>query len=168
MKRALPWVIVAIVAVLVVRELFPKRIEVVTPPRITTIRDTVRRLDTAWVTRLVRQTDTLYRERVTVTLPETVYVAPRLMGLTALAVAPKVGDSTLAQGFSVAPADSGGIVRMGWQVQWWTPGPLRALVVTPEGVRAAWGEPPPKGCGFWCALKHYSVGAAGGFAACKL
>lgn len=167
--KAIPWIVLAIVAIFLVREFFPKRIEVVRPPRITTVHDTVRALDTAWIVKLQRRVDTQYVERVTLTLPETVYVAPEAWGLTALQIAAKVGDSSLAQGFSIMPGDdSGSIVRMGWRVQMWTPGPLRGLIILPRSVRAEWGDPPPKDCNLWCTLKHYGIGAAGGWAVCKL
>jgi hypothetical protein len=163
-----PWIILAIVGIVLVREFFPRRVEVIMPPRITTIHDTIRSLDTLWITKLKTKTDTLYQERITLSLPETVFVTPRVWGLTALSVAPKVGDSTLAQGFSLEPGDSGQTVRMNWRVQWWTPGPLRALVVSPDGVRVGWGPPPKPGCGLFCALKKYALGAGAGWAVCKL
>lgn len=167
MKVAL-WLVLVVAAALVIRDLFPKKVQVITPPRIVTVFDTVRALDTVWITKLRKQTDTLYQERVTLSLPETVFVSPRLWGLTALQVAPKIGDSTVAQGFSIEPGDSGQTLMMGWRVQWWTPGPLQALIVTPGGIRAGWGPPPKPNCGFMCSVKKYALGAAGGYAVCKL
>ncbi len=166
--KALPWVILGVIGILLVRQFFPRTVEISTPPIIRTVRDTVRTLDTAWVVKLRTKTDTLYRERITVTLPETVYVAPRLWGLTALNVAPQRGDTTVAQGFSIEPGDSGQLLTMDWRVQWWTPGPLRGLTILPNDVRAQWGEPPKPGCGFLCAVKKYAIGAGAGWALCKL
>jgi hypothetical protein len=168
MKRALPWIVLALVGIFAVREFFPKHVRIVEPPRIITVHDTVQHLDTAWVVRLLKRTDTLYQERVTITKPDTVYVAPRVWGLTALQVATKVGDSSLARGFSIAPSASGGIVHAGWQVQFWTPGPLLGLTIEAGQVRSYWGSPPPKPCAFWCQRKHEAFGLAAGWAIGRL
>ena len=165
--KYLTWAVLVLVLIFAVRELFPKRIERLTPPRIITVYDTVRALDTAWVRRVVKQTDTLYLERVTLTLPETVYVIPRLNGLTALAVG-KPGDSTLARGFTLMPSDSGSGLLIGWQAQWWTPGPLRGFSLDTFPPRLSFYDPPGKSCGLFCKVKHYAIGAAGGWAVCKL
>jgi len=168
MKRALPWILLALVAIVAIRELFPKRVRIVLPPRIITVHDTVRHLDTAWVTRIRRQTDTVNLvERVTVTVAETLHVCPGAIGLTALEVGRRVGDSTLAHGF-VLKSESAGMIRRRWQAQIWTAGPLRSLVLDSLPPRLSFYDPPPAGCGFFCKLKLLGIGGAGGFSACAV
>ena len=153
--------IAAVIGVaIVVRAWFPVR--VVQPPRIRLQIDTVATIDTVRLTEeIIRTTrpDTVWLERLTVTPPETVMVVPPLAGLTALIVAPRVGDSSVAQGFRVVPADSGYAFTR-WEAQWYTPGPLRSLVIDGGLPRAAFGPPPPRACGPWCKLGHYVTGGA--------
>jgi len=95
-------------------------------------------------------------ERVTLTVPETLYVVPRVSGLTALEVGQQVGDSTLAAGFAIAPADSG-YTRRGWQVQFYTSGPVRSVTVD-SIARITFSAPPPPACRFFCQAKVFGVG----------
>ena len=160
--KTVGWILLAFVAALAFRSIFPKRITTPAVPRIITQFDTVRVIDTAWVTRLRRDTLTVnVTERITVTVPETLYVVPRLDGLTALAVGEKVGDSTLVGGFSLAPADTGYEFRR-WQVQFYTLGPVRSLVMDGSTPRVTFYPPPPPPCRLFCKAGHYLVGAAFG------
>lgn len=157
--KTVGWILLALVAALAFRSIFPKRITTPAIPRIVTVWDTVKVIDTAWVTRLRRDTLTVnVTERVTVTVPETLYVVPRLTGVVAVAVGEKVGDSTLVGGFTIAPADSG-YTRRGWQVQFYTLGPIRSLVVD-SVPRLTFYPPPPPPCRFFCKAGHYAVGIA--------
>lgn len=119
-------------------------------PRIVTQYDTVRTIDTAWVTELKH--DTVYRvnvvERVTHTPPETVYRVPPLTGLLALAVG-HPGDSTLLLGFHVEPESTHYTIRR-WQYQYWTPGPLKSVGFTATGTPAVDFYPPPATCAWRC------------------
>ena len=97
--KTVGWVLLVFVAALAFRSIFPKRITTPAVPRIVTVWDTVRVIDTAWVTRLRRDTLTVnVTERVTVTVPETLYVVPRLTGVVAVAV-------NIAAAAGVAAAD---------------------------------------------------------------
>lgn len=144
------------------RELFPKTVRVVTPPRIETRFDTVKTVDTLWLRRQVR-VDTMLLERLSVTPPETVKVAPRLMGFTGLVVAPFIGDSTVVQGFTVVPTDSGYAVGR-FQGQFYTTGPVRALAIVNNRPAISFGPPPAPPCKIGCQLKHYGTGAIFGAA----
>lgn len=128
-----------------------RRPELVPQPIIVTQYDTVRVLDTAWVTRLkhdtVYTTKTNIVERVVTTPPETVFVVPATSGLTAISVAPARGDSTLLLGFSIAPLD-GTYVMTHWERQFWTPGPLRSVRMIGATPAVQFDDPPPT-----CPLK---------------
>lgn len=165
--KTLAVLVLIIGGAVMLRELFPKRTLVASPPRITTVFDTVRTLDTLWLRKTVTRAETLYRERVTVTPPETVRVAPVLVGLTGLVVAPFVGDSTVAQGFRGEPAGTGYAVS-GWRVQYYTSGPLRAFALVDGVPRLAFAPPPKPPCTLGCTLKHYLTGMAVGAAAWEL
>ncbi len=152
---------VAIGGALILRSLFPVHIPGV--PRITTVYDTVRVIDTAWVTRLRHDTITVnVVERVTVTVPETIYVRPSLRGMTAVTVGARVGDSTLVMGFDFRPVGDSGYERRGWQTQYYTLGPLRSLAIDAGAPRINFYDPPGKPCGTWCKLGHYLIGASVG------
>lgn len=161
--KTLGLMVLILVAAIMLRELFPKRQLVASPPRIQTVHDTVATVDTLWLRRQVK-TDTLYLERFSVTPPETVRIAPRLMGITGLVVAPFLGDSTVVQGFTLVPTDSGYAVGQ-WQGQFYTTGPVRALAIVNHRPAISFGPPPPKGCRFFCTAKHYLTGALFGAAA---
>ena len=161
--KTLGIILLAVGGFILLRSLFPKTITVVGAPRIVTQYDTVRVLDTAWITKV--RHDTLkvnVTERVTVTVPETIYVLPRVeRGITALAVGEHVGDSTLVAGFSLTPLDSG-ISRRSWQVQFYTLGPVKSLIL--DSLPRLTFYPPPKPfCGVFCKLGHYVIGASVGF-----
>lgn len=143
---------------IMVRELFPKKI--LSPVRIALQVDTVATIDTLWRTKLQRTTDTLWLTRVEIQKPETVYRVPPLVGLTGLSVA-SVGDTSRALGFRLTPIDTGYTIGS-WSAQWYTPGPLKALVVPAAGFPQAEFGPAPRECGFGCVLKHYLTGAAVG------
>jgi hypothetical protein len=171
--QAVAVLVIAVASGLIFRSLFPKRIETVGPPRIVTRHDTTRILDTLWRVRW-RETvrwDTLPPEVITITAkPETVYVgAPPLLGLSVLSVPAKVGDSTVAEGFRVTASDSG-YIRSDWRIQWWTPGPLKALSLDSFPPRVAFwpAVKVEKGCGFLCKVSHYGLGAAMGRASCAI
>jgi hypothetical protein len=181
----LPWWVVALlmlgVAVglaLILRNLFPKT--VASTPRIRTVYVTVPsgKIDTLWRVKLQRdaraewERDSLRTllERLTTTLPETVYVAPRVSGMLAFHAGEKVGDSTLVGGFTLEPLDSG-YTRRDWLAQFYTAGPVRSLVVD-SGVPRITFYPPVFPCGRWCSIKKYllggSVGLGTGLLACTL
>lgn len=148
---------------LMLRSLFPRTVPVSLPPRIRTVFDTVRAVDTVWLRRTVEQlrVDTVLLERLSVTPPETVYRVPRLEGLTGLVVAPFVGDSTVIQGFTLTPIDTG--YHLGqWQGQFYTTGPVRAFAFVNGRPALRFDPPPPKPCRFLCKVGHYLVGAAVG------
>lgn len=153
---------------MILRSLFPKTVPGV--PRITTVYDTVRVLDTAWITRIRRDTIKVnVTERVVVTVPETIYVAPRVQGIRAFHAGEKVGDSTIVGGFTLEPLDSG-YTRRDWLVQFYTLGPIRSLVV--DSVPRITFYPYVAPCGRGCSLKKYllggSVGAGLGLLACTV
>lgn len=147
---------------LLLRSLFPRTVVVASPPHIQTIHDTVATVDTLWLRRQVR-VDTLLLERFSVTPPETVTVAPRLTGMTALVVAPFVGDSTVVQGFTLTPNDSGYAVGQ-WQGQFYTTGPLRAVAFVNDRPAVSFGAPPLPPCKFTCKAGHYLIGIGVGAA----
>jgi hypothetical protein len=151
---------------LLLRELFPKREVVASPPRIQTIHDTVRAVDTLWLRRQVR-VDTVLLERLSMTPPETIYQAPPLVGLTALVVPPFVGDSTVLQGFRLIPADSGYTLTH-WQAQFWTAGPLRAVGFVNGTPAVRFDPPPPKPFGFFQRVKLVVLGMGIGAASWEL
>ena len=174
MVKRFAWLGALIVLVafgLMVRTLFPKHIDVVRAPRIVTHWDTVRVLDTAWITRLRIDTVKInVLERVTVTVPETLYACPQLAAITAVSAGARVGDSSIVGGFTLTPLDSG-YARRAWIAQFYTLGPVRSVVMDGDRPRMNFYDPPPRGCGFWCALGHYvtggTIGAGAGFALCK-
>lgn len=173
--KKLQWlggIVVLIAFALVIRDLFPKRVEVARPPRIVTVWDTVQVVDTAWVQRL--RVDTVkvnVLERVTVTVPETLYVFPTVHAIVGASFGQKVGDSSLVAGYSLAPVDSL-FLRRNWVAQFYTLGPARSLVMDGSVPRMTFYDPPPKGCDFWCSLGKYvtggTIGAGAGYALCKL
>lgn len=164
-----------IAGAVMLRELFPKRELVASPPRIETHYDTVtaRQLDTLWRWRekLVRdaraehERDSLRTllERSTTSVPETVFVVTDLDGITALAVGANVGDSTLVAGFSLARLDTGYAFRR-WQDQFYTTGPLKSLVLDGSMPRVTFYSPQKKPCQSGCKLKHYLTGMVAGAA----
>jgi hypothetical protein len=120
------------------------------PPRIVTQYDTVKVIDTQWVTKLKH--DTVYKvnivEKVTTSKPETVYVKSHpdtVSGILAVSVPKKVGDSTLVLGVKYIFQDST-LTHTHWQYQYWTPGPLRSLVVQPSGALSADFYNAPRAC----------------------
>ena len=156
-------ILLAVGGFILLRSLFPKTVTVVGAPRIVTQYDTVKVIDTAWVTRLRRDTLKVnVTERVTITVPETIYVLPRVeRGITAVAVGEHVGDSTLVGGFTLTPLDSG-ISRQAWTVQFYTLGPVKSLVLD-SLPRLTFYAPPKPSCGVFCKLGHYVIGASVGF-----
>lgn len=171
MKAQAIWIaVLAIAGALILRDLFPKTVTVASPPRITTVHDTVRVVDTAWVTKLRRDTIRVnVVERVTVTVPEMVFVVPPLRGITGVTVAPKVGDSTLVAGFALSPLDTGYALNA-WTARFYTLGPLKSLVIDPAvtAPRIDFYDPPAPPCGFLCSAKKYAIGGLVGFGSCKL
>jgi len=127
-------------------------------PRIVTQYDTVRQIDTLWLTKLKH--DTVQKvnivERVIRTPAETIYKVPNLVGLEALQIGEKRGDSTLAYGFLLQATDSAYTLSH-WQYQYWTPGPLRSLRVTPTGAPAIVFDDPPPQCDLKCKA-HWGAG----------
>jgi hypothetical protein len=150
-------IIGVIAIVLVVRNMFPKTIA--GPPRIETQYDTVRIIDTAWLTKVRKDTIKVnVVERVTVTVPETVFVIPRkISGILGLSVGRNVGDSTLVYGFRIEKIDSGFETR-NWQSQYYTLGPLKSLSL--DSIPHLNFYPFEKSCGTACTLKHYATGGA--------
>ena len=153
----------AIVGALMLRSLFPRT--VVGVPRIVTQYDTVRVVDfdTAWVERVRSETTTVnVVERVTVTMPETVYVVPAIRAITTVAMGKRVGDSTRIGGFEFEPLDSG-YVHRSWQALVYTAGPLRTLWLDEAGKpQLTFYDPIPKACGRFCKIGHYLLGGAVG------
>jgi hypothetical protein len=158
--KTVGWVLLALVAALTFRNVFPKHITTSGVPRIFTQYDTVRVLDTAWVVKVRRDTLRVnVVERVTTTVAETLYIVPGLDGVTAVAVGAQVGDSTLVRGFSLAREDTGYTWRT-WQVQFYTLGPVRSLVLDGSVPRLTFYPPPPKPCRFFCKAGYFVKGAA--------
>jgi hypothetical protein len=160
-------IVLVVGAAIIGRTLFPVTKTVVAPPVIVTVRDTVKSVDTLFIRRI--KTDTLWLTRVSVTPPETVKVAPPLTGLVLLSVGEHVGDSTIAQGFNLAPIDTGYTVHL-WRATWWTPGPLRAIRIVGQTPQAAFWSAPEvvKPCKFFCKVSHYVVAGGSVWAACKI
>lgn len=153
---------------LLLRSCFPVTVPGI--PRIRTLYDTVRVVDTQWVTRLRRDTIKVnVVERVVVSVAETIYVRPKVRAITALAAGEHVGDSTIVGGFTLEPLDTG-YVRRQWMAQYYTLGPVRSLVVDSIAPRITFYPPPPKPCGTWCKLGYTgigtSIGAGAGLLAC--
>jgi hypothetical protein len=138
-------------------------VEVPGVPRIVTQYDTVTQLDTAWITRVRKDTIRVnVIERVTVTVPETLRVLPpRVDGITALSVGRRVGDSTLVHGFTLAPLDTG-VSRRTWTVQAYTAGPLRGLVLD-SLPRFSFYPVPKRPCNLGCVAKYVGIGVLAGF-----
>lgn len=167
MKSAILWVATVVAAILLVRSLWPRTVEVPSAPRIVTQYDTVARLDTAWITRLRHDTIRVnVTERVVVTVPETIYAAPRVRGMTALHAGKRVGDSTLVGGFVLEPLDSG-YTRREFLVQFYTLGPVRSVTID-SVPRITFYPVPAKPCQFFCKAGHYLTGAAIGFGVASL
>lgn len=163
--------IFAFAVAFVVRSLFPVHSDAVVirqPAEI--VYDTVKSIDTVWVPKLRRQTDTLWLERLTVAQPETVYALPTTIGLKALLVPQAVGDTMVALGFQLKPSGDSAYITQQWSATWVTPGPLRAIVADTFPPRASFWPAPPivHGCGLLCKLSHYAIGGAGGYALCRI
>lgn len=155
----------AIVAVLLMEMFKPTPLP--PAPRIITQRETVtvHEFDTLKVVRWLRANpvspETTYLERVITAKPETLHTCAGLAGLTELRVG-KLGDSTVATGFQMAEMAPGVTGVQGWFMQWYTPGALTGLTVTPTGVvNASWGKPPPI-CDFLCKAKLVILAAGAG------
>jgi len=158
LRKYLPWLIAAVgILIAVWSHSGPTEPQI---PRIVTVHDTVKAIDTLWITKLKH--DTVQKvniiEKVTVTKPETLYKFIPISGLTALHVPNKWGDSTLAYGFRGAPLDSGYTLNY-WQYQYWTPGPLRSLTVGPSGAVVTDFYKPPPTCDLKCKGKIAGVSA---------
>lgn len=167
MKSTVLWIVTLIAAALLMRSLWPRTVEVPGVPRIRTVYDTVRRIDTAWIVRLRHDTVKVnVTERVTVTIPETLYVVPRTSGMVAFHAGQRIGDSTLVGGFTLVPIDSG-YQRRDWLVQFYTLGPVRSLTLD-SVPRITFYPPPGKPCGFFCKTQHYLLGGAVGFGVASL
>lgn len=168
--KTLALIVLVLGGALLLRSLFPRTVTVSLPPRIRTVHDTISRtrwqFDSAALKRAIAKLkpDTVYLERLSVTPPETVKVAPRLIGVTGIVVAPFVGDSTIVQGFTLIPNDSG--YELGrFQGQFYTTGPLRAFAFVNGRPALSFSPPPPKPCRLTCKAGHYLLGAAVGAAA---
>lgn len=126
-------------------------------PRIVTQYDTVKVIDTKWITKL--QHDTVYKEniveKVIHTPPETILVVPQLSGVKDLWIAPKRGDSSLVFGFTVKPSGKAYTLTQ-WQYQYWTKGPLRSLNLV-NGTPAMTFDDPPPSCDLNCK-EHWAAG----------
>jgi len=133
-----------------------------TVPHIVTQYDTVKVIDTLWLTKLKH--DTVYKdnivERVTVSKPETIFVFHPLDGILAVSVPNKVGDSTLVLGYSYRSMDTA-FVKQEWQYQYWTPGPLRSVTLSPSGAPSVDFYKPPQICTGKDKLRYAGEGALG-------
>lgn len=146
---------IAVVASLVF--VFTRAPQQIPIPRIVTQYDTVRVIDTQWVTKLKH--DTVYKvnivERIVTTPPETVTVVPPLNAVTAVSVGKQRGDSSLVLGVSVLPND-GTYTITRWERQYWTPGPLRSIRMVGAVPAVVFDDPPPT-----CPLKCKARWAGG-------
>uniref|UniRef100_A0A6M3KV77 Uncharacterized protein n=1 Tax=viral metagenome TaxID=1070528 RepID=A0A6M3KV77_9ZZZZ len=141
-------------------------------PRIHTVHDTVRQLDTAWVTRVRTElrVDTInLTEVVTLVKPETVTVVPRIVCATSLDVPPTWGDSLMVGGLRIDPSGSEYTLTR-WQAQYFATGPLRSMIVDSIPPRLNFWPAPPvvKGCNWWCSTKKYALGVGIGYSLCRL
>lgn len=134
------------------------------PPKIITVYDTVKQVDTLWKIKLVKETkwDTVFTEKVVITaVPETVLVnaIPKLVlnGVTTLQVGKEIGDTTKILGQTIT-MDTGGVYRRPWEVNYYTPGPLTALSTDTFPPRVKFGKP-PNDCAFKCRVKIFGTGA---------
>ena len=171
-SKTVAWLILVVIVAIIARSLFPKTVEKQLPPivRIQTQYDTVQTVDTLWKDKLRVVHDMVNLvERVVVSVPETVRVLPRTVGVTAVSVPPKFGDSALVTGFDITPTDSVYLKRM-WTAQYFTTGPLRSLIMDSVPPKVEFFPPPKvvKGCGFFCSVTKYLEGGVGGFAVCKV
>ena len=147
------------------RLLFPRTVEVASPVVIHAIHDTVEKLDTVRITKLVQsvKVDTAWLERETVAKPETVTVVPDMRGVTAIFIPKHVGDTSRVLGFEVRPLGAGHYTMNEWTSAFYTPGPFAALKVNADRtVSVAWYKPAPPPCTFWCKASAFGVGAAVG------
>lgn len=175
-QTAIIGIVLLILGGFLARTLFPKTVERVLPPRIVTQYDTVERIDTRYLDRVIRETkwDTVYLERVVTAKPETVLVATMrpISGLRYLLVGEKAGDSTTALGFTAQadPSDSTRILVNLWQTRWWTPGPLLSFSLDTLPPRVHFGEfpVPKKNCGFLCKTGLVLAGTGVGSGVCML
>jgi hypothetical protein len=131
------------------------------PPRIVTQHDTVRQIDTLWKVQWrdkVKHDTVNVVEKVTVTVPETVQVVPKLTGLTSLIVGTSIKDSTLMEGFTIQPAESSKVAVRRWVGQYYTSGPLSALFVdsVPPQVHFGTFPEPPR-----CSITNGGLSYAG-------
>ena len=169
MKTWIPLLVTAIGAALIGRLLFPVEVDrPVDVPRIITVHDTIETIDTTWITRVrtdvIRDTINLV-EVVTVERADTLYQCPPVLGVYALEIPNVWGDSTLVGGFKLTPVDTGYTYER-WRAQYFTPGPLRAMIADSlPPVMSFWPAPPICRCN---SLTKTLIGAAGGFLACTV
>jgi hypothetical protein len=120
--------------------------------------------DTQWVTKLKH--DTVYKvnivEKVITTPPETLRVFYTTSGVTALRVGEKFGDTTKVLSFTLAPKDSSPprFLLTRYQYNYFTPGPLASLALSPEGKPVVGFYDPPPVCNLSCRAKYTGAGAA--------
>ena len=123
-------------------------------PTIVTQYDTVKVIDTAWITKLKH--DTIYKqnivERYVYQKPETVKVFTPLNGLLAVFVPQRLGDTTRAFGFKMQKPDSNYLLSY-WEYDFWTTGPLRSMRLLSTGGVATDFYDPPETCDKKCKLK---------------
>lgn len=172
MKKWIPFAVAVLGLAWMLRSLFPETREVVQRPRIVTMYDTVKAIDTTWITKVRKevQHDTVFAERVIVTPPETVYVGGLYRGITFVNAGKKVGDSTLVKGWKIE-IDTVGSRLSNWQVQYWTGGPLHTLDADSLPPRISFYSGDyfrGKDCGFFCKVEHWLQGGAVGYGVCAL
>lgn len=151
-----------VVGAFVLRDIFPKTVEIDHPVVIHTVHDTVKSIDTVTLVKRIAELrpDTVYLERQTVSKPETVTVVPALTGLTRLLAGEKPGDTTTAFGFAVEPLGAEHYAIHDWASSFYSTGPLAALKLDGDTLRAAFYPPPKPGCQFGCKVKLLGEGSA--------
>jgi len=167
--------LMAIAAVVVGRECFPKERIVHTAPEIVTRWDTleVTQLDTVevmrWRDRWRTRTDTfeIVRE-VLVTQVDTVYELAPTIGVSALDTRLAWGDSMIVRGFELE-GDPAGILRREWRANYFVTGPLRSIIADTIPPRVEFWPPPERRCScFWSNVKWFGYGNLTGRASCAI
>lgn len=161
MKKALLYILPFIAGLSLSLALRSKPIPPITPPAVV-IHDTVKSIDTLRIRQTIEhqaKPDTVWLERVTVQVPETVTVVPAISGVTGLLTSNIPGDTMFVMGIHVRPLGAEHYTLQPFTAVWLQPGPLHGLLVDSTGaIRAAFYPSPPRPCQFGCKAKLVGEG----------
>jgi hypothetical protein len=167
--KAITVVAIAVVAAILVRQLWPKEVEVIVPgPPVrpdTVYVDSIR-VDTLVETRTVFSTDTVNLVQ-TVVLADTVRIAcgvtiPGRTYVSQVEVGEVLGDSTWIFGEKFS-ADSAGMNFQPYAQSVWTAGLLRGILAEGDSVRVDFDDfPRPKECSFFDKAEFFLMGTGTG------